>query len=367
MSDHHGHACCGQGHTHGQDVSGSLEGHAELGAAETPVLVEVTRGGIVESRHRGIAAVVDAEGHVVAHWGDFEKPIYARSAIKSLQAIPLVESGAAEAFGVSDEELALACASHNGEQRHTRLVAAWLERIGCGPADLECGTHLPYDEETAHALIRAGEAPGTVHNNCSGKHAGMLSTARHKGEPTKGYIRFDHPVQQRILGVLEQMTARDLSAAPWGVDGCGIPTIAIPLGSLALAMARMADPRELPDRRAEAVARIRRAWGTHPYLVGGRGTFDTRMMEATGGEALVKIGAEGVMCAVLPGLGLGIAVKIEDGATRAAGVAMAALLRQCKVLTEARWQELAAVTHPEIANRVGLAVGEVRPAAGWPG
>ncbi|EWY39150.1 asparaginase [Skermanella stibiiresistens SB22] len=330
------------------------------------MLVEVTRGGIVESRHRGIAAIVDAEGHVVAHWGDFEKPVYARSSVKSLQAIPLVESGAVEAFGISDEELALACASHNGETRHTTLVSAWLERIGLTPADLECGTHLPYDDATAHALIRAGEAPSPVHNNCSGKHTGMLATALRKGEPTRGYIRFDHPVQQRILGVFEQMTACDLSKAPWGVDGCGIPTIAIPLGSVALAMARLADPRELPDHRAEAVTHIRRAWAANPYLIGGRDTFDTRMMEATGGDALIKIGAEGVMCAVLPKLGLGIALKIEDGASRAAGIAMAALLRQCKVLTDARWNELAGVTHPDITNRAGLAVGGIRPAEGWP-
>jgi L-asparaginase II len=369
MTDHHdhdGHSCCGHDHVHDHQHDCAPEGHAELGAAETPVLVEVTRGGMVESRHRGIAAIVDADGHVVALWGDFERPVYARSAIKSLQAIPLVESGAADAFGVSDEELALACSSHNGEARHTSLVSAWLERIGCTPADLECGTHLPYDEATAYALIRAGRMPSTVHNNCSGKHTGMLATARHKGEPTAGYIRFDHPVQQRIMGVLEQMTAQDLSAAPWGVDGCGIPTIAIPLGSLALAMARLADPQDLPDRRAEAITRIRQAWGKHPYLIGGRGTFDTRMMEAVNGQALIKIGAEGVMCAVLPELGLGIALKIEDGAGRAAGIAMAALLRQCKILTEARKDELAALTHPAVTNRVGLPVGEIRPASGWP-
>src|SRR3954447_23375136 len=151
MTDHD-HSCCGHVHSH----DGMSEGHAELGAAETPVLVEVTRGGIVESRHRGIAAIVDSDGHVVAHWGDFEKPVYARSAVKALQAIPLVESGAFDAFGLTDAELALACASHNGESRHTRLVSNWLERIGCTPADLECGTHPPYDDKTARTLIRAG-------------------------------------------------------------------------------------------------------------------------------------------------------------------------------------------------------------------
>jgi L-asparaginase II len=352
MSDESHSSCCGHG--------------AERPADEAPVLVEVTRGGMVESRHRAIACVVDADGRVLRHWGDVERPVYARSAVKSLQALPLVETGAADAFGLGDEELALACASHRGESVHTARVAAWLERIGLGPSDLECGVHLPYDEEAAHELLRRGEAPSPVHNNCSGKHAGMLTTAVHRGEPTRGYIRRDHPVQQRILGVLEQMTGHDLSRAPWGHDGCGIPTIGIPLGGIAMAMARLADPSGLPAHRAEAAARLCRAWGAHPHLVGGRHSYDTRLMKAAGGRVLLKVGAEGVMCAVVPELGLGAAVKVEDGADRAAGVAMAAILGGLGVLPEPDG-ELAALLRPQLANRAGLRVGEVRPAGALAG
>lgn len=342
-------------------------GGAELGTGAAPVAVEVTRGGMVESRHHATACIVDADGRVLRHWGDFEQPVYARSAIKSLQAIPLVETGALDAFGLNDAELALACASHAAEPRHTRLVAAWLERIGCTPRDLECGSHLPYDEETAHAMIRHGEDPSTVHNNCSGKHAGMLTTARHMGEPLSGYVRYEHPVQQRILGVLEQMTGHDLSQASWGVDGCGIPTIGIPLGGIAYAMARIADPSDLPERRAAAVKRIRDAWGAHPYLIGGRDSFDTRLMQAAQGKVLLKVGAEGVMCAVLPRLGLGVAVKVGDGASRAAGIAMAAILGSLDVLSEARMHDLGALVRPAVTNRAGVQVGEIRPATGFPG
>lgn len=360
--DHH-HGCCGD-HEHHR---GPAEGSADLSRpAGAPVVVEVTRGPIVESLHRAHAVIVDAGGRVLARWGDIERPIYARSAIKSLQAIPLVETGALDAFGLGDEELALACSSHSGEPVHTELAARWIARIGCTVDDYECGAHLPYDEPTAHDMLRRGEAPSALHNNCSGKHAGFLTTARHKGEPTKGYVRWEHPVQQRILGVLEQMTGQDLSQAPWGVDGCSIPTIGIPLGAIAYAMARIADPRDLPDRRAEAVARIRAAWGKHPYLISGRDTFDTRMMQAAAGAVLVKGGAEGVGCAVLPEQGVGIAVKIEDGSARAREVAMAALIRAAGAVPDTVWDDAGTLLVEPITNRAGTRVGEVRPAQGWP-
>lgn len=360
----HGPGCC-HGHDHGGHAvsaqAGPAAGDVDLSGGDAALLVEVTRGGMVESRHRGFAAVVDTQARVLRGWGDIERPVYARSAIKSLQALPLVETGAFDAWGLGDEELALACASHGGEPRHTRIVSAWLERIGRTPADLECGSHLPYDEETAHDLVRRGEAPSPVHNNCSGKHAGMLATALHRGERPEGYVRYGHPVQQRILGAMEQMTGLDLSNAARGVDGCGIPTIAIPLGGIAYAMARIADPSGLPDARAEAALRIRRAWAKHPYLIGGRQSFDTRFMEAVRGRVLLKIGAEGVMCAVLPDEGLGVAVKIDDGAPRAAGIAMAGVLRSLGVLPEEAWEELRVLVRPDITNRAGLAVGEIRP------
>lgn len=352
-----------QHHHHEQHAEPAPTGSADLSAPGSTLFVEVTRGTMVESRHRGRAAIVDAAGHVMESWGDIAAPVYARSAIKSLQAIPLIETGAFDAFGLGERELALACSSHNGEPVHTELAAQWIGRIGCAVHDYECGCHLPYDTETAHAMIRRGEEPSALHNNCSGKHAAMLTTARHKGEPVKGYVRYDHPVQQRVLGVLEQMTGQDLSHAPWGIDGCSIPTVAIPLGAIAFAMARIANPAELPDRRAEAVTRIRTAWGRHPYLIHGKGGFDTGVMEATHGQVLLKGGAEGVYCAVLPEMGLGIALKIDDGAARAATIAMGALLTHVGAVPA---ETMAAFATTPIENRRGLHVGDIRPAAPWP-
>lgn len=360
-ADHSGHDHPGHDHS-GHDRAAHAERRVAADTADASgILVEVTRGSMVESRHRGHAVVVDAQGHVVAYWGDHALPVFPRSAIKPVQAIPLIETGAFDAFGLGDAELALACASHRGEARHTDLAAAWLARIGCAVEDYECGGQMPGDAEAAHALIRRGEAPSALYNNCSGKHAGMLTTARHKGEPLKGYVRREHPVQQRILGVLEQMTGQDLTAAPWGIDGCSIPTIAIPLGAVALAMARIADPAGLPDRRAEAVTRIRRAWGAHPGLIHGRGGFDTLLMEAASGAVLVKGGAEGVSCAVLPEAGLGIALKIEDGANRAADAAMAAVLRHLGALPDEIWAAHPDLLTPTLRNWRGIEVGAIRP------
>ncbi|WP_236024984.1 asparaginase [Arenibaculum pallidiluteum] len=317
---------------------------------------------MVESRHRAAACIVDTQGRVLRAWGDFEQLVYPRSAIKSIQAIPLVETGAADTFGLGEEELALACASHSGEPVHVRTVGAWLHRIGCSPDDLECGRHLPYNPEEERRMLRAGEEPSTLHNNCSGKHAGMLTTARHMGEPIQGYIRREHAVQQRILGVMEQMAGLGLGEAPWGVDGCGIPTVAMPLGNLAFSMARVADPSGLPDHRAEAVTRLRTAWGRHPLLVGGTESFDTRFMQALDGRLLVKGGAEGVMCVVVPEHGLGLALKVEDGASRAPGIAAAGVLRAVGLISDAEWERLDAVVRTPLKNRAGLQVGEVRPA-----
>ena len=334
---------------------------------DDPVLVEVTRGPVTESRHRGVAAIVESSGKVLSHWGDFERPVYPRSAIKALQAIALVESGAAEAFDISDEELALACASHGGEPAHTERVAAWLSRIGCTVDDLECGPQVPSYAPAAEAIVRAGLQPTPLHNNCSGKHTGFLATARHLGEPTRDYRLFSHPVQQRILGILEQMTGQELGDAPRGLDGCSIPTIAVPVGALAMAMARMADPKDLPERRIDAVLRIRKAWGQHPFFVAGTDRFDTALMEATGGKVLVKTGAEGVYCACLPEFGLGIALKIDDGAGRAAEVAIAALLDHVGALDDTVRKALADKIRPMVKSRRGLEAGEIRPAAGFPG
>ena len=324
--------------------------------AANPVLAEVTRGAMVESRHRASVAVVDAGGLVVLSAGDIERPVYARSATKPLQAIPLVESGAAESFGLSDAEIALACASHRAEPRHLETVLAWLDRIGCSVEDLRCGVHPPYDAAASHALIARGAEPSAAHNNCSGKHAGFLTLARHLNAPTGGYIRYEHAVQQRVLGVLESMAGLDLGDAPRGIDGCGIPVIGMPLGNLALAMARLADPHDQPDARQAACARIRTAMASEPFMVGGTGSYCTKAIEASRGRALVKTGAEGVYCGALPELGLGLALKVDDGAGRAAEAIMGRLLRRF----EAIGPDEAGFTTQPIYNRAGREVGAVR-------
>jgi L-asparaginase II len=329
---------------------------------QPPLTIEVTRGNLVESRHRCAAAVCDAAGNVVRHWGDVEQPIYGRSAIKPLLALGLIETGAAAAFSLGDTEIALACASHSGEPRHVEAVLAWLARIGRGVGDLECGAHLPYYEPAMRALIRSGREPDAAYNNCSGKHAGFLTTAVHLGEPTRGYIRYEHPVQQRLFGILEQMAGLDLSDAPRGVDGCGIPTIAIPLGNTAMAMARLVDAGDLPPARAAAAKRVVGAMLAEPYMVGGSGEFCSEVMRALAGKAVLKPGAEGVYAAAFPGLGLGACVKAEDGASRGAAAAMGRILDELGLIGAAERRRLADLLTPPVNNRVGLQVGRIRPA-----
>jgi len=331
-------------------------------ATANPVLVEVTRGAMVESRHRGAVAVVDAAGDVVLVRGAVEAPVYARSAVKPLQALALVETGALDAFGLGDEEIALACASHSGEPRHVERVEHWLHKIGCAPADLECGPQPPTDPAALRRLWRQGGEPSALHNNCSGKHAGFLTVARHMGKPTKGYIGFGHPVQRLVRGILADMSGTELEDVPRGIDGCGIPVVAIPLVRIAVAMARMAAPADLPAERREAALRIRAAMAAHPFLVGGTNRFSTAIMEAAGARAVVKGGAEGVYGAMLPEAGLGIALKIDDGAGRAAEVAMGSLLCRLKAIDPAHAAHLADRLEPAVLNWAGREVGRIQPA-----
>ena len=338
--------------------------HAE-GASANPILVEVTRGETVESFHRGAAAVFDSSGAQVSAWGDIDRPIFPRSAIKPLQALPLIESGAADAFNVTGAELALACASHSGEPNHAATARRWLERMGLGVRALECGVHMPLGAAAARDMLAAGETPTAAHNNCSGKHAGMIATALHMGEPVAGYVAADHPVQQRVRQVVEEMGAIDLGGAATAIDGCSIPTIATPLATLARAMARFADPVGLAPGRVDACARVRAAMAAHPFLVGGTERFDTVVMETAGEAALVKTGAEGVHCAALSRLGLGVAVKIDDGARRASEVATLAVLRHLGALSGVQYDALSRFARPPVLSRRGEQVGEERPASDW--
>ncbi len=323
-----------------------------------PVLVEVSRGTLVESVHRGAAAIVDHAGGLIAQWGNIERPVFARSAIKPLQAVPLIESGAADAFAVSDDEIALACASHGGEPMHVDRVRGWLMRLGLGESDLECGAHTPTHGRTASAMIRADHEASAAHNNCSGKHAGMLATALHLRQPTAGYIRPEHAVQRGVREALSTLCETDLRDAPGGTDGCGIPVIGMSLRATALGMARLANPAGLPPLRAEAAARVVQAMRRFPELVAGTDRFCTVMMRHT--EAAVKTGAEGVYTAALPSRGWGIALKIDDGATRAAEVAMAALLEFAGIVSKPYDAALAARMEASITNVADHIVGAVR-------
>ncbi|HXV23996.1 MAG TPA: asparaginase [Alphaproteobacteria bacterium] len=329
-----------------------------------PLIVEVIRGDMVESRHAVSFAAVDSAGRRIAWRGEIESPVFARSAVKGLQALPLVETGAADRWAVDASELALACASHSGEPRHVERVLHWLERIGLSQADLECGSHTPFHEPSAAALIAAGLAASPAHNNCSGKHAGFLATARHMGERVRGYIEPTHPVQQRVTRVLEEMCGVDLSRAPRGIDGCGIPVMGVPLEKLALGMARIADPGALPPDRRAAVDRIRSAVAAEPFMLAGTGRFCTEVMECLGARAFVKTGAEGVFCAALPEQGIGIALKTVDGAGRAVELVVAHLLESFGLLDELSRQNLALRLHPPVFNRVGRLVGAIRINAG---
>ncbi len=317
-----------------------------------PVLVEVTRGDLVESIHRGSVAVVDATGAVRSSLGDIETPIYTRSALKPFQALPLVESGAAEAFGVSDEEVALACASHSGEPMHTTRVAAWLSRIGCSEADLICGPQTPSHEPTSQAMLTTREKPSRLHNNCSGKHAGFLTVAKHLGGPTADYVNISHPVQKAILESVSRLS--DYRDPAWGIDGCAAPNFALPLTAFARALARLA------TGQTPGAARIVKAMTTYPELVAGTGRHCTALMRAAHGKAAVKLGAEGVYAAMLPELGLGVALKIDDGAMRAAEIVIAFVLEKLKVIG-------AGYATAPVINTRGGAVGERRPADGLKG
>ncbi|MBO6784299.1 MAG: asparaginase [Alphaproteobacteria bacterium] len=329
-----------------------------------PVLVEVVRGPMVESRHRGAIAVVVPDGTVVHAVGDVTRDIYPRSAIKPVQALPLVETGAADAFGFGNVELSMACASHLGEARHVAAALSMLEAAGASPEDYECGAQPPAHPEAARDLAAAGEAPHALHNNCSGKHAGMIATARHKGEQVQGYTDITHPVQQRILGVFESMTGCDLGHAARGIDGCSVPVWAMPLGNLALAMARMADPSDQPETRQAAVRRIRDALATEPFYMHGSGAFGTDVIAAAGPDVLVKGGAEGVYTAILPALGLGVALKIDDGAGRAAELAMIHTLDRLGALSDQAREKLTDRLSPVQTNWAGREVGVLRPADG---
>ena len=326
-----------------------------------PVLVEVTRGNLVESRHAGAIAVVDADGATVLMLGDVETPIFPRSAIKALQALVLVEAGGAERFYLGDEELALACASHGGEPGHVAGAERMLRAAGLDPSRLACGTHWPLHQPSAQALARAGGMASALHNNCSGKHAGFLCAACAMQAEPDGYVEAAHPVQRAVKAVLEDLGGAPIPDERRGVDGCSVPTWAVPLAGLARAFARFATGQGLAPRRAAAAQRLRAACAARPWFVAGTGRFDTAMMEHFGARVFVKGGAEGVHCAALPELGYGIAVKCDDGQGRAGEVMMAAMIARMLRPDGADREFVEKFVRRELRNWRGTLVGEIRP------
>ncbi len=327
---------------------------------ENPVLVEVTRGNRVESRHRGMVVAVDGDGKVVFARGDIEATVFPRSACKAMQALPLVEGGAADAYGFGDRELALACASHSGEPRHVALAASMLSAAGLEASVLECGAHWSFDQPVLIEQARSMERPTALHNNCSGKHAGFVCAACHAGIDPAGYVGYDHPVQAEIRAVMENLTGAPLGHDNCGTDGCSIPTYAVPLKALAHGFAKMTTGSGLAPARAKAARRLIDACMAEPFYVAGTRRACTRLMETAPGRIFAKTGAEGVFCAAVPEKGIAIALKCEDGTTRAAEAMVAATLARFFEHDPAVADALMRQADHAMKNWNGIHVGDVR-------
>ncbi len=319
-------------------------------------LVEIWHGPVLENIHHGHAVICDAKGEIRASWGNPDLVFLPRSASKMLQALPLVESGAAADLHLTPDYLALACASHSGAAVHTDRVQTWLRAIGKADDDFRCGSHEPLDLSARNGLIKANASPCQMHNVCSGKHTGFLSVARHLGAGPD-YINPSHPVQMAVREAIEDMTGLD--SPGYGIDGCSAPNFATTIHGMARAMAKMADCDTGSETRNQAAARLVAAMAKHPDLVAGEGRSCTELMRAMGGKASIKTGAEGVFVAILPGPGLGVAVKIEDGTTRAAEAVIGALMVQLGVL-DADHPTAQKYTHGPITNCREMATGHLK-------
>jgi L-asparaginase II len=327
-----------------------------------PILAEAVRGNWVENRHRGAFIVVDAEGSVIASAGDVERPVFPRSAIKSMQALAIFDRHASERFHHSSEELALACASHHGEDEHVGNVSQFLGRMGLSASDLECGAHMPTNDKAREALRNRGEAPSPLHNNCSGKHSGMLSVALAMGVPTSGYVEREHEVQKAVRAAVEYVIGEDLTEDRCGTDGCSIPTWAAPLRAWAGGFARMATGEGLDQVHAEGAQKLFDAATSHPHLVAGTGHLDTLVMRAFKGRLMQKGGAEGVQCGAIRNKGWGYALKCDDGNMAASHAMVAALLLKYADPDEAQRVVLGQFARQPLRNVRGTAVGEMRAA-----
>ena len=331
------------------------------------ILANVIRGETVESVHRGHVIAIDGDGRTLLSLGSPDTVTFFRSACKALQALPFITSGACDALGYSEEEIALACASHSGESRHVRVAQLMLERAGLNEAHLRCGAHLPFNEKESERMLREGEHPTQLHNNCSGKHAAMLAFAKHIDAEVADYDNIDNPVQQAILQTISLFSGIPIDDIKIGTDGCAAPNFALPISAMAKSfMNLVSPPAEFPEDVRSACGRLVSAMTTFPELIGGNERLDTLLMQAAPGKIISKVGADGVwLCAVLPGdkhpSGLSIALKIEDGDDRRARPVVAVeLLKRFELLSADDIPELSPMP---ITNRRGDVVGRVESAA----
>lgn len=338
----------------GQDALDPSEGEYP----DNPVLVRCSRGGRVESVHRGAWALVAPDGTLIDSRGQISAPIFARSSTKALQALPLIETGAADQLGFSTEELALALASHYGEVSHTRVVAALLQRLELDESALLCGAHRPMDHDAAFELRRDGHKPSTLHNNCSGKHAGFLALAKHLGDPVESYIDPKSRTQQLVREAVLQMSDCEDFDPAFAFDGCSAPTFRMPLEKLALAFARFANPDSLGPRRALACERLADAVARFPELIGGsKKQICTAIARATGGRLFPKIGAEAVYVIGDRGGDRALAIKMDDGTKRGLHAVILNLLRRFDLASAAELDRLAEWAPGPVHNYAGLEVG----------
>jgi L-asparaginase II len=316
-----------------------------------PVLATVYRGEVVEARVRGHVAVADAAGKVLAAIGDAGTETTLRSCVKPIHALPFVRL-AADRLGASGADIAIACASHQGEDEHVAAVRSLLDKAGVPETALGCGPQLPSDEKTARRLLASGGSPKPIHNNCSGKHAAMLAACAVMGWPLEGYMEPDHPCQRAVTGALEEMLAIDLSSAPRGIDGCGLTTFGTPLSAIARGFAAGSSDA--------AFTRCQDAMAADPFLVGGTGRFDTALLEVAGSSLTAKIGGAAVWAAVLRPDGPGIAIKLEAGAGEALPVVAVAVLQRLKALDAELPDLLRPFARLRVRNWSGADIGEMR-------
>jgi L-asparaginase II len=324
-------------------------------------IVRVWRGSLTESIHRGHIAVVNKNGELQYSLGDPYFTTFARSTAKLIQAIPIIESGAAERFGFTEAEIALFCASHNGEEEHVATVLSILSKLGLASEHLQCGSHEPFHEPTTLSMRSNRVAPTSLHNNCSGKHSGMLALAVHRQTPHDNYLSIDHPVQQLMLQAVSEMSGVAKDDIALGIDGCGVPVFGMGIDRLATAYAKLGQPQGLSEARATACQTIIKAIRQHPYYLAGSDRFDTQLIEATQGRIVGKMGAEGLFAMTAPESGLGIVIKVEDGNQRALYPAAVEALQQLGLLTPSELKALSSFHSPKIHNWQKTEVGHIRP------